>query len=195
MRTRFLTLIGALAVFASACGRPTDPPAPPSTPPTPTTLGSPPTIGMQIDDSIVTAKVKSAFLADPEVKGLDFQVDTRKGEVLLSGFVDSQAQIDRALAIARQIEGVRQVTNNVSIKTAGTTVGAVVDDAVVSTRVKTALLAEPEIKGLDIAVATRNGQVQLSGFVDSQEQIKRALDLVGRIEGVKSVSNEMSIKK
>src|SRR5262245_39050036 len=54
-------------------------------------------LGTAIDDSGIAMRIKSAFVADPEVKSLDITVEARKGEVQLSGFVDSQAQIDRAV--------------------------------------------------------------------------------------------------
>ena len=50
------------------------------------------TVGTEIDDSVITSSVKSALLADADIKSFDFKVETRKGEVLLSGYVDSQAQ-------------------------------------------------------------------------------------------------------
>lgn len=86
-------------------------PAPQDTPAVP---AAPVTIGTQIDDTVITASVKSSLLADPDVKGLDFQVETRQGTVQLSGFVDSQAQIDQALAIARSVAGVVAVENGVT---------------------------------------------------------------------------------
>ena len=67
------------------------------------------TAGTEFDDSAITTKVKSALLADDIVKGLDIQVETSKGEVQLSGFVDSQDQIDRAVTIAKGEEGVKNV--------------------------------------------------------------------------------------
>ncbi|MEK7230845.1 MAG: BON domain-containing protein [Pseudomonadota bacterium] len=101
------TLAGVMTIFLAGCNKPqeaTDTP-PPST-----------TVGTEIDDSVVTARVKSALLADPDVKRFDFKVETRKGEVQLSGFVDNQNQIDRAIEVARGIEGVRSVSNEMSIK-------------------------------------------------------------------------------
>ena len=73
-------------------------------------------MGNTVDDGIITAKVKSALLADPNVKSFDIAVVTRKGEVQLSGFVDNQAQIDQAIAIASKVEGVTRVGNEMSIK-------------------------------------------------------------------------------
>lgn len=62
-----------------------------------------------MSDTWITTKVKSALLAESDVSGLDISVETANGTVSLSGDVDSQAQIDRATAVARDIEGVRAV--------------------------------------------------------------------------------------
>ncbi|MBK7462072.1 MAG: BON domain-containing protein [Betaproteobacteria bacterium] len=180
------TLAGLLVIFAAGCNKPADTSgtAPPTT-----------TVGMEIDDSVLTASVKSALLADPDVKSVDFKVETRKGEVLLSGFVDSQAQIDRANAVAKGVSGVKNVLNNATIKESTITVGNTVDDSVVTSRVKTALLGDESTKSRDIAIVTRKGEVQLSGFVDNQQQIDRAIEITRGIQDVSGVSNEMSIKK
>ena len=152
-------------------------------------------LGTEIDDGVVTAKVKSALLADPDVKSFDLKVETRKGEVMLSGFVGNRAQVDRAIQVARGVEGVKAVANKMDLKEGAVTVGNTVDDGIVTARVKSALLAEPGIKSFDIAVVTRKGEVQLSGFVDNQAQIDHASDLARTVDGVKSVANEMSVKK
>lgn len=158
--------------------------------PTPTT-----TVGTEIDDTVVTAAVKSALLADADVKSFDLKVETRKGEVQMSGFVENQAQIDRAIVVARGVSGVKVVDNKMALKGAATTVGNKVDDGIVTTKVKSALLADANIKSFDIAVVTRKGEVQLSGFVDNQGQIDRAIEVARGIDGVSGVGNEMSIKK
>lgn len=72
--------------------------------------------GQTLDDATITSKVKTALLADPEVKGLKIDVDTRKGEVTLSGTVDSQRQVDRATEIATATEGVRKVSTRLDIE-------------------------------------------------------------------------------
>jgi hyperosmotically inducible periplasmic protein len=74
------------------------------------------TIGNKIDDSVVTTRVKSAMLADPAMKSLDVSVTTKKGEVQLSGFVDNAVQLTHAAEIAKGIEGVSSVVNQISIK-------------------------------------------------------------------------------
>lgn len=152
-------------------------------------------VGTEIDDGIVTAKVKSALLADPDIKSFELKVETRNGEVMLSGFVGSQAHVDRAIQVARGVQGVKVVTNKMSLKEGAATVGNTVDDGIITTKIKSALLADPNIKSLDISVVTRKGEVQLSGFVNNQAQIDQATALARAVEGVKSVANEMSIKK
>jgi len=73
-------------------------------------------VGTTIDDSVITAKVKAALLADPDIKSFDIAVETHKGEVQLSGFVDNQKQIDQAIEIAKNVDGVTNVGNAMSIK-------------------------------------------------------------------------------
>ena len=72
---------------------------------------------------------------------------------------------------------------------------AIVDDDVITTKVKAALLGEPNMKSKDIAVLTRKGEVQLSGFVNNQAQVDSALAVTRAVSGVSSVDNKMSIKK
>ena len=160
--------------------------------------GTPPagtTVGTEIDDSVVTARVKSALLENPDVKSFEIKVETRKGQVQLSGFVDTQARIDNAIALTRKVEGVKGVENGMSVKDGKATVGNTVDDGIVTAKVKSALLADAGVKSFDIAVVTRKGEVQLSGYVDNQVQVNRAIDIARGVEGVKSINNGMSIKK
>lgn len=166
--------------------------------PSTTTTGVPPaniTVGTEIDDSVITTRVKSALLADADIKSFDFKVETRKGEVLLSGFVDSQVQLDRASAVARAVPGVKNILNNVSLKGQPASVGNKVDAGIITTKVKSALLGDPKINSLDITVVTRQDEVQLSGFVDNQAQIDRAVEVASGVDGVRKVSNQMSLKK
>ncbi len=70
-------------------------------------------------DAMVTGKVKTALLADPDVKGLRIDVDTKNGVVTLQGTVDSAALKDRATQVAQGVSGVRSVDNNLAVKTTG----------------------------------------------------------------------------
>ncbi|WP_136414480.1 BON domain-containing protein [Herbaspirillum sp. ST 5-3] len=83
---------------------------------TPSSGSSGSSVGAAIDDSIITTKIKSALLADEQVKGTDISVETKKGEVMLSGFVRDKAQIDKAVKIASSVEGVKKVDNKMTVK-------------------------------------------------------------------------------
>jgi hyperosmotically inducible periplasmic protein len=72
--------------------------------------------GQYVDDSVITAKVKAALLKDPVVSGFAVSVETRKGIVLLSGFVQNDNQARRAVQIASAVQGVVTVKNALAIK-------------------------------------------------------------------------------
>ncbi|MDF3057144.1 MAG: transport-associated protein [Rariglobus sp.] len=72
--------------------------------------------GEYIDNSAITAKVKSALTSDDVVKAREINVDTFRGTVSLSGFVSTSAEKERAERIAASIEGVREVKNNIVVK-------------------------------------------------------------------------------
>lgn len=152
-------------------------------------------VGTEIDDAVVTTRVKSALLADHDTQSLDIKVETRKGTVQLSGFVASQERIDKAIALVRKVEGVKGVENGMSLKDGKATVGEAVDDSILTTRIKSALLADPDVKSFDIAVVSRKGEVQLSGYVDNRAQIDRVIEVVRGVSGVQKIDNAMTVKK
>ena len=159
------------------------------------TAAKQPTVGMQVDDTIVTSKVKAALLADPDIKSTDIQIKADKGEVMLSGFVDNQDQINRSVEVARSVEGVKNVNNMLALKNGPSTVGNKIDDGVITAKVKSALLSEQDLNSMDIAVATNKGDVQLSGFVDDSHQIERAAEIAKGVDGVTAVTNQLSVRK
>ncbi|MFM1484310.1 BON domain-containing protein [Yersinia enterocolitica] len=72
--------------------------------------------------------------------------------------------------------------------------GGYIDDTVITTKVKSALLAAKDIKSTQISVETFKGRVQLSGFVSSRQDANRALQITRSVPGVKSVSDQMLIR-
>lgn len=72
--------------------------------------------GEYLDDTAITAKVKARLVGDPTISGFAISVETFRGRVILSGFVSSQTQIDRAMALAREVSGVREVQSALVIK-------------------------------------------------------------------------------
>jgi len=72
--------------------------------------------GQYVDDSVITTKVKTQLANDDFLKSFQISVETYKGIVQLSGFVDSQKAIDKAGQIARSVGGVNSVKNNLIVK-------------------------------------------------------------------------------
>lgn len=72
--------------------------------------------GEYVDDTVITTKVKAAILHDPSLKVAEINVETFKGVVQLSGFVKSQADINRAVEVARGVKGVTSVKNDMRLK-------------------------------------------------------------------------------
>jgi hyperosmotically inducible periplasmic protein len=95
-----LILLGLVLAILSACA------------PTGTHRGT----GEVIDDAAITTRVKTAFAADPQVKATEVQVETYKGTVQLSGFIDSSESAARAAQLARDVPGVKEVRNSMVIK-------------------------------------------------------------------------------
>lgn len=73
--------------------------------------------------------------------------------------------------------------------------GELIDDSVITTKVKAAILGEPTLKSHEISVETYKGQVQLSGFVGSADNIVKANEVARSVKGVTSVRNSLVVKK
>jgi hyperosmotically inducible protein len=151
--------------------------------------------GEQVDDSVTTGRVKAALIADPVTKAHQIDVETFKGTVQLNGFVDTSASKSRATEVAKSTKGVTSVRNNLTVKTTERGGEAVVDDGAITSKVKTALAGDPRTKAHQINVETREGAVQLSGFVDTSEAKSTAEELARAVDNVKSVDNELDVKK
>jgi osmotically-inducible protein OsmY len=72
--------------------------------------------GEYIDDTVLTTKVKAAVFNEPTLKSTEINVETFKGVVQLSGFVSSQAAIDKAVQLTRGVKGVKSVKNDMRVK-------------------------------------------------------------------------------
>lgn len=151
--------------------------------------------GEQVDDSVTTGRVKAALIADPTTKAHQIDVETFKGTVQLNGFVDTAASKARASEIAKSTRGVESVRNNLTVKTAERSGEQVVDDGAITSKVKMALAGDSRTKAHQVNVETHEGAVQLSGFVDSAEAKSTAGELARAVEHVRSVNNQIDVKK
>jgi len=150
--------------------------------------------GEYTDDTMLLGKVKAALGSDKTTEAGEINVEVNKGIVQLNGFVDTAKEKAQAGTVAKGVEGVKQVENNLIVKTASASTGQSIDDSGITSKVNTALVKSEQTKAGDIKVQTESGVVQLSGFVDSQAQKDAAGKVAQSVAGVKSVKNNLRVK-
>jgi hyperosmotically inducible protein len=163
------------------------------------------TVACAQTDAGITTNVKTKLAADDTVKAYNVDVDTRNGVVTLTGEVESTAEREVAIRIARETEGVRDVVDQIRIGEAAPTAGidtdrdisgqagATVSDAAITTTVKSKFLADDMVKGLSIDVDTANGVVTLTGNVATRAEADRAMMLARQTDGVSRVVDNLKI--
>jgi hyperosmotically inducible protein len=151
--------------------------------------------GEYIDDHSLQLRVDHALNQNPDYKFDDISIVTFKGTIQLNGFVDTSEQKTKAGDIAKQVQGVRSVENNIIVESDGQrTAGQAVDDKALATRVRDSLHNNPEYKFDDVGVAVYKSTVQLSGFADTSDQKTRAGDLARQIPGASNIQNNITAK-
>jgi hyperosmotically inducible protein len=144
-------------------------------------------------DASITTEVKATFIADPIVKGRKIDVDTVQGTVTLTGVVETEAEADRAIQLTRNTEGVREVINNLQI--GSKTMGEMLDDRWLNTKINMKLLNEAEIRSLNIDVDVHRGVVTLTGIVPSLAQKEKVIDIARTTEGTVRVIDNLTVKQ
>ena len=152
------------------------------------------TAGEMVDDVGLAAQVKTNLIDSKVVDANDVNVEVEKGVVQLSGFVESEEKRREAANIANDIVGVKKVNNKLVVGSGKRTMGQTMDDQYIETKVNAALMAEKGTDAGDIDVEVRNGVVQLSGFVSSAAEKKRATEIAAGIKGVTKVDNALDLK-
>jgi hyperosmotically inducible protein len=150
-------------------------------------------------DAWLTTKVKTMFLFHRNVSAMT-EVNTKDGIVTLRGEAESQAQKDLTTEYAKDVEGVKEVRNEMTApKTSGKTskkmhtVTGKIDDASITAQVKMTLLYHRSTSALKTSVTTKNGVVTLSGKAKNAAEKDLATKFVKDVNGVKSVKNHMTI--
>jgi osmotically-inducible protein OsmY len=161
------------------------------------TVSSEPTLAQRFDDATLVATVKSKLLWNRNTEGLDIKVTSDNGVVTLSGSAQTAEAKELAGRLAANTEGVREVHNQLSVsadetsaakaQNVATDTGAAISDAWISSKVKSSLLYNRNVDGLNISVATKAGQVTLAGSVKSEAEKQLAIETARNIRGVKAV--------
>jgi hyperosmotically inducible periplasmic protein len=173
--------------------------------------------GQTVEDATITAAVKTKLLADERTEGFDINVDTVKGVVTLRGGADNAAAKKAAQELAGQVDGVVLIKNELIVAAedseareeantatasgelreavdsdgkadaAVADVGESTDDAWITSKVKTQLLADTEVKGTQIDVDTEANVVILTGTAANQDAKDAAIRIAAGTKGVKHV--------
>ena len=144
----------------------------------------------QTGDSWVTAKTKIALFADPRVKGREINVETKAGVVMIRGKVDTDEAKTAAAEIAKGIDGAASVKNELQVVARSQRETVEDKDDVITSHVKHQLKG---IKHSNIAVKTNAGVVSLTGDVDTIMNSAKASWKAWRVNGVKSVKNDLTV--
>jgi len=168
--------------------------------------------GRVLSDVTLTAKVKNALMVDKAVSASEINVDTVNGVVHLRGNVDSKAEAQRAVRLARKVEGVKGVKNHLQIvpnegtqgsrkgkadgdsSASGRSMERALSDVTITGKVKSALIQDKNVGAGTINVDTMKGVVHLKGTVPNKAEAQRAVALARKVEGVKGVKSHLQIR-
>jgi len=149
-------------------------------------------------DAWLMTKVKTTLLFHRSVSGFKTEVNVKDGIVTLQGEATSQAQKDLATEYAKDVDGVKDVKNEMTVsktsKKTHQTTGDKIDDASITGQVKTALLFHRSTSALHTTVVTKRGAVTVDGKARNEAEKDLVTKLVNDVKGVKSVTNRMTIE-
>jgi hyperosmotically inducible periplasmic protein len=148
-----------------------------------------------ITDTWMTAKTKIALFADARVKGSEITVETSQGSVIIRGKVDSDEAKQAAEGIAKGIDGVKTVKNELQVVAPAKREAIDDKDDAITTRVNAQIAKDTYLKSAGIHTQTNAGVVSLSGEVSSLMASAQASWTVWQVPGVKSVKNDLTVKE
>ena len=148
-------------------------------------------------DAWLTAKVKAALLFHRSVSAVATDVATKDGVVTLTGRSRGQAEKDLTTEYARDVDGVKEVRNEMTVATRPSETKRIeekIDDASVTAEVKVTLLFHRSTSALNTQVKTTRGVVTLSGKAASTAEKDLAEKIAADVRGVKSVKNDITVQ-
>jgi hyperosmotically inducible protein len=148
-----------------------------------------------INDTWMTAKTKIALFADPRIKGSEINVETSQGMVMIRGKVDSDAAKQAAEGIAKGIDGVKSVKNDLQVIAPSKREAIDDKDEAITTRVNEQIAKDSYLRGAGIHTQTNAGVVSLTGEVSNLMTSAQASWTAWQVPGVKSVKNDLTVKE
>lgn len=148
-------------------------------------------------DAWLTTKIKSTLVFHKNVSATKTEVDVKDGVVTLRGEASSMAQKELTGEYVRDVEGVKDVVNELTVldksPTAADTIADKIDDASITAQVKASLLAHRSTSALKTKVQTKDGVVTVSGVAKNEAEKSLVTKLVSDVNGVLNVVNNMTV--
>jgi hyperosmotically inducible protein len=151
-------------------------------------------VGEQYDDEKITMDIRKKFTDDEKIKYFDISTYCYNGHVYLVGEYDRVDQKNQAVKLAREVEGVKSVTDYFLPKKADETCGTTTNLKLLA-KVKTELIGDKDISSTQIEVNVLQCNVILLGLVSSSAEIKKAIAHAKAVEGVRSVKSFLKTQK
>lgn len=148
-----------------------------------------------MNDSWITAKTKIALFADSRVKGSEIKIETTQGLVMIRGKVDSDAVKQTAEGIAKGIDGVKSVKNELQVVAPSKREAMDDKDDAITARVNEQIAKDSHLKKAGIHAQTNGGVVSLTGEVQDLMTSAQASWTAWQVPGVKSVKNDLTVKE
>jgi hyperosmotically inducible periplasmic protein len=148
-----------------------------------------------VSDSWVTSKTKIALFSDDRVKGRQVHVETKDGVVYLRGKVDSSEAKTAATDVAKGIDGVKNVKNELQVVAPSTRAAVEADDKQIYKNVEQRFKQDPQLKNAKIDAKVDAGVVILTGEVKSIDTSARASEIARSVPGVRYVKNDLTFAR
>lgn len=152
----------------------------------------------QAKDAWIDGKAESMLMVNTDLNNFDINTDVEQGVVILTGNVDTELDKSLAGGLVRQIDGVSQVENDLTVSqpaSKAADLGQAVVDTKVSAALKTSLLLNPDISGTNINVSVEDGVATLSGKVKSDGARDLAVLMAENAQDVERVIDELKVEE
>ncbi|MEM0986676.1 MAG: BON domain-containing protein [Pseudomonadota bacterium] len=150
------------------------------------------TVGEAVDDATTSNEIKVRLISERGFGEVDVEVEG--GQVLLTGRVNTPEERVRAEDVAWSVRGTKSVANEVKIEAPGGFISNVSDEFITA-RVRAALIADSDVRSLNVNIETYDGVVYLMGLVRSQKELEEAAEKASFVRGVKQVVSFMRVRQ
>jgi hyperosmotically inducible periplasmic protein len=156
-------------------------------------------LSQDVTDARQETQIWTTYALSPYLRAMDIKVSVHNGKAVLTGKVDEDVNKELAKEIALGVDGIKEVDNQITVQAdympakKSDSYGDKIDDATITTAVKSKLMWNKHTDGLSIDVSTKAGKVTLKGMADSAESRDMAGRLAANTKGVQDVDNQMKL--